>query len=224
MWSSGMSRYVFIPLITLSLALSGCRKDSDNQCAVYKTGQTKPLVAIIPVIDNTKNETYAWNLSDELTSTIYAHLAQGPLSLDALTKVAPMQKKIKESYNPFGINLSWMKKLFGGEQFVVFLELMQHEEILKQEQNKECDSKMCSAELKMSMRVRVFDLKDQEPKIILQEIIHDSHFIPRQFTQMNFHQIPYTDENFNFSPLGIAHLEFSKEISRRIEDYIILNA
>lgn len=72
------------------------------------------------------------------------------------------------------------------------------------------------------MRVRVFDLRGKEPKIVLQELIHDSHFIPRQFTQANFYQVPWGHESFSISPIGLAHAEFTKEISSRLEDYILM--
>jgi len=69
--------------------------------------------------------------------------------------------------------------------------------------------------------VRVLDLRTPEPKIVLQELIHDVHFIPRQFTQSNFHQIAWGQAGYETSPLGIAHEELTKEISLRLEDYII---
>jgi hypothetical protein len=72
------------------------------------------------------------------------------------------------------------------------------------------------------MRVVVVDNRGQQPEVILQEIVHDSHFIPRQFNQYNFHQVSWGNEEFTISPLGMAHTQFLKEISSRIEDYILL--
>ena len=117
-----------------------------------------------------------------------------------------------------------MKKSFQGDQFVVFLELVEHEEVYKQDRKKTADISECSADLNMSMRVRVFDLRGTEPKIVLQEMVHDSHFIPRQFTQTNFYQVPWGHESFSISPIGLAHAEFTKEIASRLEDYIVMSA
>lgn len=214
-------RSIFTACIALCCATAGCQKDSQNQqSAMHSVSKTKPLVALFPIIDNTHSEQYRWNLSDEFTSSIYSCLAQGPLYLESMPKVRELVKKCKEAPNPFGANISWIKKIFNKEQFVVFLELVQHEEVLIRK-FKEMDPKSCDADLKLCMRVRVFDLRAEEPRIILQELIDDSHFIPRNFTRINFQHVPWGDDNFNFSPLGLAHWEFVKEISTRIEDYII---
>jgi hypothetical protein len=213
-----LSRLISILYIPLALTAAGCRSNAEDENTACKTHQNKPVVALIPVIDNTKNEAYAWNLSDEFTSSIFSCLAQGPLYLESMGKVREMGKKCKE--NPFGTNISWIKKAFEKEQFVIFLELVQHEEVLNQEKKLLSSPKTSSADLKLCMRIRAFDLRADEPRVILQELISDSHFIPWQFTQVNFQQTSWGDENFNFSPIGLAHWEFSKQIASRIEDYI----
>ncbi len=40
-------------------------------------------------------------------------------------------------------------------------------------------------------------------------------------TKQNFYQVPWKNENFNISPLGIAHADLINTLSSRIEDYII---
>jgi hypothetical protein len=207
------------PLFVILLAIAGCKKNPDNdQPAVKSSLLSGPVVALVPVIDNTRSEGYAWSLSDEFTSSIYSCLSQGTLHLEHLGKARELAKKSKD--NPFGTNISWIKKTFEKEQFVVFLELIDHEEILKQDKTALTDPKTCGADLKMGMRVRAFDLRGEEPRVILQELVHDSHFIPRPFTRINFQQAPWGDDSFAFSPLGLAHWEFSKQIASRIEDYI----
>jgi hypothetical protein len=215
-----MSRFVFASLIALSFASTGCQKSSNEQTVYQSHTEARPCVALVPVIDNTKSETVAWSLSDEFTSSIFSCLSQSPLYLEGLPKVREMMNKCKEGQNPFGTDISWMKRTFEKEQFVVFLELIKHEELLKKPNAQEIDLKSCSADLILSMRIRIFDLRNEQPQVILQEIVNDSHFIPRQFTTINFEQAPWGDDNFNFSPLGLAHWEFVKEISSRIEDYI----
>jgi hypothetical protein len=218
-----LSRLSLIPFIALALTLTGCRNSSENGQAAHQShSASRPLVAIVPVINNTKSDEYAWSLSDEFTSSIFSCLAQGPLYLDHLGKVREMVKKCKEMQNPFGTNTSWIKKAFENEQFVVFLELVEHEEILKRDRRIEIeiDPKTCPADLKLCMRIRAFDLRGEVPRVILQELVNNSHFIPKQFTKVNFQQVAWGDENFNFSPLGLAHWEFAKEIATRIEDYI----
>ncbi len=74
----------------------------------------------------------------------------------------------------------------------------------------------------MSVRVRVIDLRSAEPQVVLQELIHDAHPIHAQFNQVNFYQVPWKDQSFSISPVGTAHGKFTKELSQRIEDYILI--
>lgn len=218
-----MSRFI-LSVSVLALIAGGCNDNNQNNSQAYQQTATqgKPVVSIVPVIDNTKSE-YDWNLSDELSSMIYYRIAQQDnVAIVEAPRVRAKTKKIKESDNPFGPDISWIKNTFQGDQFVVFLELVEHEEVYKQDRKKTAAIEECSADLNMSMRVRVFDLRGKEPKIVLQELIHDSHFIPRQFTQANFYQVPWGHESFSISPIGLAHAEFTKEVSSRLEDYILM--
>ncbi len=218
-----MSRFI-ISLSLFAVVAAGCDDNSQNNTQAYHQApiQAKPIVAIVPVIDNTKSD-YEWNLSDELSSTLYYRLGQqDKFSIADAPHVRAKLKKFKEEKNPFSTDISWIKKTFQGDQFVVFLELVEHEEVLKLDRKKTAEPKDCAADLNMSMRVRVFDLRGNEPKVILQELVHDSHFIPRQFTQTNFYQVPWGHESFSISPVGLAHAEFTKEIASRIEDYILM--
>jgi hypothetical protein len=172
----------------------------------------------VPVIDRTP-KAYDWNLGDEMSEGIATHLAgRGTVTLEPEARVRTCAKKIKD--NPFAPQMGWVKDAFRTEQFVAFLELIAHEEVFRAPKAKEVDLSTCAADLNMSMRVRVFDLRGKEPIVILQEIVQDTHFIPKQFTRVNFEQVSWGDEDFNFSPIGMAHVQFTKQVARHIEDYI----
>jgi hypothetical protein len=207
-------------LFSIALILSGCRSNETQQTTMKSQSEQKPIVALVPVIDNTKNTAWDWNLSDEFTASIYSCLEQGPLYMESMPRVIEILKGSKELKNPFGMDIAWIKDTYEKEQFVIFLELVEHQEILKQDALTVSDPKTTAADLKLCMRVRVFDLRGEQPQVILQELIQDSHYVPRQFTQANFCQVSWGDENFIFSPLGIAHWEFAQEVALRIEDYI----
>lgn len=218
-----MSRFLF-SLSLLALIAGGCDDSMQNQSQAYQQhpSPAKPTVSIVPVIDNTQND-YSWNLSDELSCSIYTRIAQkDQITVNKSSQVRNKAKNIAAGQNPFGPDISWMKKIFQSDPFVVFLELIEHEEVPQQNRKKPTDAQKCSADLNMSMRIRVVDLRDKEPKIILQELVHDSHFIPRPFTQDNFFQVSWEDDCFNISPVGLAHSSFTKEIASRIEDYILI--
>lgn len=218
-----MSRF-FLSLSALALIAGGCDDDNHNTAYNQASAQNKPTVSIVPVIDNTKTD-YDWSLSDEFSSALYSRLSQqNHIYLTDSAKVREKTKRLAEKNNPFSADISWVKNAFQGDEFVVFLELVEHEEVFEKNHRKPSDLQSCNAELNMTMRLRVFDLREQEPKVILQELVQNTHFIPRQFTSENFYQVTWDDESYSISPVGLAHAKFSKEIASRIENYILMSS
>ncbi len=221
-----MSRFAFAPLFCLSMALlaCGCNKDKNQDSAQLYQSQSKPAVAIIPLIDRTSNPDITWSLSEELTTGLRRQLQQrDKVYLLSEQKVHALTKNLKESYDPFGIDISWAKQVFAKEQFVVFLELLEHEEVATYKTTKN-NTQVAPADLNMSIRIRILDLRSNRPQIVLQEIVHDSHHLPKQFTKGNFDQLAWGKENYHVTPLGMAHAALTKEIVSRLEDYILLAA
>jgi hypothetical protein len=208
-------------LCALSLLMVGCKEDGEDYAGVSQHAILKPIVAIVPVIDSTKQD-LPWHLGDELTAAVHQHLGEGgSLYLVNEQKVADQIRKFHQGDNPFGDDLSWVKRAFSQDEFVVFLELVEHEEVPVQS-SRATTIADCAAELTMSIRVRVLDMRGKEPRIVLQELIHDSHSIPRQFTKANFYQVPWGKESFNISPMGVAHEQLTKQVADRLEEYILL--
>ncbi len=216
-----MKQYIY-PFICAALLTVGCQKNQDTAMLSQKQ-LLKPSVAIVPLIDNS-DHALGWNLSDEITYTLCSKLHEkNTLNLTLPGKIRAQSKRVKGQMNPFTQDLNWIKKTFTDEEFVVFLEMIEHSEIPSQTvSDKKTPKEALSANLLVSVRVRIVDLRGETPKITLQEIIQDSHFIPRQFTQYNFHQSPWNTEEFLLSPVGIAHAQLIKELKNRIEDYILL--
>jgi hypothetical protein len=220
-----MSRFI-LSISVLALITAGCDDDNTGSTQAYHQApeRTKPIVTIVPVIDNTKNN-YDWNLSDELSSSLYERLSQqNHLHIVDVPKVRAKIKKLGEKNNPFSSEISWVKNVFQGDEFVVFLELVEHEEVIHQNRKKPSDPQNCNADLNISMRVRAFDLRGEEPKVILQELMHDTHFIPRAFTQENFYQVTWGDPSYSISPVGLAHAKFTRELADHIEDYVLMSS
>ncbi|MDR2539483.1 MAG: hypothetical protein LBC45_02560 [Chlamydiales bacterium] len=214
-----MSRALFLALTLVTGCHWNLIPQEENKQQIQVA--LKPIVAIVPVINSTEEDSI-WNLSEEFTYCITNQLAQkNHLSLINLDKTT--QGPVL-GLNPFGQDISWLKKVFSHHGFVVFLELVEHNEAVRQDDKQIIDSKKCSAELLMTMRVRVFDLQKNEPKVVLQELVHESHFIPRPFTRSHFQQEKWGHEMFAISPMGLAHAQFIKHICNRLEDYILLAA
>lgn len=213
----------FASSLVATLLLTSCHDQDQNSSVTTKEESAfKPKVAIAPVIDNS-DEQISWSLSDELTYSLYNRLNQSQdLTVADPQKIKSITRKLKSTNDPFGGDLSWVKRSFHADDFVVFLEVLEHSESAHtaDPNNKPQE---CSADLNMTFKVVVMDVRDQEPKVVLQEIAHDSHFIPKQFNKYNFHQASWGSEEFYLSPMGMAHSQFLKEISSRIEEYILLS-
>ena len=216
-----MNKPFFFFLCSALALLSSCQKQEDEATALKSSQSQRPAVAIAPVIDSSESG-LNWDLSDEITYTLSSRLAQKTkLSIADPQRTKSQIKKVKANSNPFGTDLSWMKTAFPGEEFVVFMELIEHHERLS-DTSENSSPEFSPAHLELGMRLRIIDIRSSEPLVILQEIIQDSHFIPRQFTSHNFTQSPWNSEEFSITPVGIAHSLLIKELSSRIEDYIFL--
>jgi len=92
-------------------------------------------------------------------------------------------------------------------QFSVKMQLVQHER-----------SAHNPSELTMHIHLEILDLREDKPKVILQEALSSSALVEKN-EPLN---IDWKDASFRMSPLGLAHQKLSREIAMRIEDYILL--
>jgi hypothetical protein len=198
-----------------ALLLGGCKGDNSTALLVEKPVTSRPIVAVVPVMDRSRHE-LSWNVAHELTAALRHRLGQdGNLYLLSEDQVYAMTRKSTQGRDPFGSETAWIKKGFPQNEFVAFFELVEHRELPLGDES--------PAELSVAMRVRVFDLRGEAPKVVLEEIAEQSHHIPKQFTRNQFNQVPWGDEMFEISPLGIAHGKLCQELASRVEDYILLS-
>jgi hypothetical protein len=218
-----MRQKFLFSLLSLSVFLASCQKGkNDSYSTLSEASQTKPTVAIAPVIDHSESG-LGWDLSDEFTYCVSTRLIQkNKFRVVDPQKTKTQIKKTKVHTNPFGNDLSWVKTTFPGDDFVVFMELIEHREKTREGETVK-KPELAHADLNLSLRLRIIDLRKEHPRIALQEIIQDSHFIPRQLTSYNQDQAPWNSEGFNISPVGIAHASLIKELAGRIEDYVVLS-
>lgn len=208
-----------------ALLLCGCQREQNRSETGLQEQPSikKPLVAVVPMMDHSKSN-IPWSLSEELSSLVYEKLSQaGDLYLLDPRKTDVNTRRLKENQNPFGADISWVKKSFPQNEFVVFLELVEHEEIPSAFASEDM-SKDISSDLNMIVRIRVFDVRGLKPSVVLQELVQHTHHLPRQFTQANFVQVPWGDEMYAISPLGMAHSQLTQEIAKQVEDYILMAA
>lgn len=205
--------------IALMLLCCGCTTQNQTQDPLYSlNGKLKPHVSLIPLVDHSDSD-LSWNVSEEMTTEIENRVVErGNLLLDDSKKILQTISRLSPEQNPFADNISWMKGMFD-TQYVAFTELLEHEEVPIHNANAE----ESPAHLKIAIRLRVVDLRGQTPHVILQEIIHANHYVPKQFTKSMFGHVYWGHEVYSISPTGIAHGQLVKEIASRVEDYILIN-
>jgi hypothetical protein len=113
-----------------------------------------------------------------------------------------------------------MKREFQNEEFVTFLELVEHE--FSPVKTKAMPLQEASNNLNMAVRVRVVDLRPAAPKIVLQEMIKDTYFVPKTLIPSDYAVDTWGTEGFRKSPMGVAHAQLIQDVANRISDYILL--
>lgn len=205
-------RYTLAILVGLA-AVSCNRGNNDEMSRFHEDGRAKPTVAIASLLDTTTFDV-SWSLSEELT--------EGIMNLIAGTGQVYVHSKEESPFteNPFGSDLTWMKREFHAEEFVAFLELVEHE--FTPVKSKNYSPQEASTNLNMAVRLRVVDLRPAVPKIVLQEMIRDSYFIPKTLIPNDYSVDVWGTEGFRKSPMGVAHAQLIQDIASRIADYILL--
>lgn len=201
-------------LFTALLFLTACGRDySEEFTKYYEDGRAKPNVVIAPIIDTSSTTDLSWSLSEELLDKVLAKVAiKSTLYVNKDEEI----NQIPSSDNPFGSDLSWIKTEYSPHEFVVFLEIAQHE-IVKQKPNK----MHSPSNLNTAIRMRIVDIRGAQPKIVLQELLKDSYYINKNLL-IDYSEIVWGSERYRRTPMHSAHERVAKEITSRLNDYILL--
>ncbi len=211
-----MLRIVIIGLVALFFSSCSHKEEQEQLTKYYDDGTARPVITIAPILDTTSFEA-SWSLSDEISSLIENRLLnKGTLFLNSES-----DKYLNSSENPFGNDLSWVKKEFYPNEFVVFLEIVQHE-LEPVEKTKFFDPSEISSNLNIAVRIRIIDIRGTTPKIVLQELLHESQYVSRTLIPFDYDQNPWGSEDYNASPMSIAHVSLVKQLVERINDYVLL--
>ncbi|NGX50261.1 MAG: hypothetical protein K1060chlam2_00102 [Chlamydiae bacterium] len=209
----------------LCIAAWGCNNTSasDQYARFHDDGRAKPIVALTPVFDRSGAE-IGWSLSEEFTEDIrYRVLKRNNFYLTTPDEMHLLVTNLSEKQNPFSTTTDWIKDAFKDHEFVIFTELVEHDIHAKPLKGNFMDKITPSSELTLTMRVRIFDLRGSKPEVILQELVHQSYLIPKPSNLSESNPLRWKKMSFNISPLGLAHSQFAKEVSGRIEEYILLS-
>lgn len=209
-------------LCLLFLLFSGCYKKSSytTQVQYHDNGQAKPKVAVIKVIDSS-NHQLGWDLSAEFTELFLHQLfsdAKFYLTDDFYMIETSQLSNLELS--PYSEDINWIKETNNQSEFIVFTEILEHK-IVAPKTTSYNPLKNFNV-LHLSVRLRVLDIRNDTPKIVLQEVISKKYSIPFNFGSYEKGPGKIARNTFALSPLGIAHKSFLAEISKEISDYIII--
>jgi hypothetical protein len=96
------------------------------------------------------------------------------------------------------------------------MELAEHNIHPKQENDTFIDKITPSHALDLSMRIRVYDLRGEIPKVILQEIVQQRHLLPKQFAKLDYDSAIWGKKTYSISPMGFCSYSICK---RSVEPY-----
>lgn len=206
-------RRISLSLLLAFAAVSCHRTQSDEMSRFHEDGRVKPSVSIASMLDTTSFDA-SWSISEELTQGVMSQIASsGQIYVHS-------QEESPFTENPFSSDLSWMKREFQGEEFVAFLELVEHE--FTPVRTKGVSLQEAASNLNMAVRIRVVDLRPQMPKVVLQEMVRDSYFVPKTLIPTDYSVDVWGTDGYRKSPMGVAHTGLVQEIAGRIADYILL--
>jgi hypothetical protein len=204
----------YLPIYLLTLFAAGCcsRCKNDTATRYHEDGRMKPIVAMPAMIDTTSFDV-PWSISDELTSQIVQLISKkGQIFIQSRDDFAIAS-------NPFIGDLSWMRQEFENQEFAVFLELAEHELVPVEKGAAGLDT---SNNLNIGIRVRVLDLRGASPKVVLQEMVRESYYIPKTLFPVDYNSVTWGSSDYQKSSMGIAHAQIAQEVASRVSEYILL--
>lgn len=186
----------------------------------HDDGTPKPRVALMPIMDSSHSD-LPWNLSEELSRSIYYDLMDsGELYVLSPAEIgSPWNKSI----DLFSSDLSFTKD-FCNTDFIVVLDLIQHELVPCDASNRgglspaECHP--YNRVLALSTRARVIDIRRQQPRVILYEILKSGYVVAPPYDVINYEQQPYGSRGYETTPCGVVHDRMVQNIVLRLEDVI----
>lgn len=212
---------IFLSLM-LSLIAVGCGPRYVDYFPCHDDGTVKPHIAFIPIIDSSCSG-LPWNLSEELTEECrYMFRDNGELFLFSLQEIEGSLSKMG-NIDYFGQDISYAKN-FPSADFVVVAELVEHQ-VVPYVRGKiyplySTGCRNCNKVLLMKVKVRVIDVRNDEPHIVLQECIQSNHMIPRNQEDINYNINGRGSSSYCTTPYAMAHQRFVCEFVNRFESLI----
>ncbi|MEM7174723.1 MAG: CT253 family lipoprotein [Chlamydiota bacterium] len=210
-------------MISFCFFCCGCTQNVyDQESRFHNDGRAKPMITLIPVFDMSEAKT-GWSLSEEFTDHLRQRLLKtNRFYLNTPEEINPIITQLTPENNPFSTHPDWIDETFAEREFVVFTEIVEHDIHPKQVANRFFDKLTPSSELTLTMRIRVFDLRKSQRRVILEELISHNYLVSNPKGLPEKSPDYWQKISFTVSPLGMAHAQLAKEVTKRVEDYILL--
>ncbi len=201
--------------------LSSCSKKSSSNSCYYDDGSKKPTIVLVPMLDSTSYDA-PWSLSEELSCSLKNELEKK----EDFYFMQDMNFDLNLKENPFNSNLAWVKRNFKPAEFVVFIELVEHDDIPITKTVKDPESipafRKNASNLNMAARIRIIDIRKDEPIIVLQELIKNSCYMANTIDKVDYNAVIWGTEAYKNTPMEAAHQELIGTLKNRIYEYIHL--
>lgn len=213
--------------IVLAVAMfCSCTRQPNTMSQQYhyhNDGSAKPQVAVVPVYDKSQSQ-MPWNLSHELSEAFTEKISSSKRFY--LTKdfdMLALSHLRTSEVNPFLDDIDWIGEVETGTEFIVFLELVEHRLIPNGSGKGFISTRLFqSHNLDMTMRIKVIDIRSKKPRVVLQEIVEDTYYIPWKFSNLTYKKGSWNNSAFSLSPIGLAHGKMVKKVTGQVEEYILL--
>lgn len=218
-----MTRCVFIALI--SIVCVGCASHYRDTTLFHRTGGTKPIVAVLPMIDNSGEKKVTWDVSEELTERIQKRVVDSAKLYLLKGKGNVHTATLLNSPDPTALPADISQNL-GAAEFAIVTELLNQDELLHSHPEASDSKKYLKetgGQLHLAIRMRVIDLRKETPKVVLQEVVVEDHDIMRPYLNIDYRRYRWGGEAYERTPMGMAHSKIVRELVAHAEGYIGAN-
>ena len=215
-------RGLILSLGMATLLLAGCARHCGDTTLYQLSGRQKPIVAVLPVIDQTSGCNLTWDLSreftDEIRNRVYdskrIYLLRDGSSLEIAKQLS--------TPNPREIAPEAIHSL-GAAEYALVAEIIKQDGLSsgsKHQSSAQLSRPEIGSILTLGLRVRVIDMRHETPKIILQEVLDQDFMVATAYMHCDYSKMPWGTEAFTRTPMGIAHNRLVRELVARVEAYI----
>ncbi|MCH9627189.1 MAG: hypothetical protein S4CHLAM2_08240 [Chlamydiales bacterium] len=213
---------VFMYFGLLAALTASCAPCCRDTTLYQSSGKQKAIVAVLPVIDHSGCRNLSWNLSREFTDEIRNRVYDSSKVYLLRDHGSRELAERLNTPNPAHISEVEVRNL-GATEFVVVAELIDQHEIpyaARKTPEKSPFKGEVSAVLSVDMRVRVIDIRHDQPKVVLQEVLNQEHVIVPAYMSSDYARAPWGTEAFMRTPMGLTHNKMVRELVSRVENYI----